>query len=76
MTFLSARKLFFFDLSPWGDEPATDDPTQEEGLDLQILKTFLQEAYKQNKGEKFCYIGGFQSGFINIRSMLEESMKM
>ena len=42
-------------------ETATDDPTQEEGLDLQILKTFLQEAYKQNKGEKFCYIGGFPS---------------
>ena len=59
--FFVSKKAFFFDLSPWGDEPATDDPTQEEGLDLQILKTFLQEAYKQNKGEKFCYIGGFPS---------------
>ena len=63
MTFLSDKKAFFF-WNPFllgGDEPATDDPTQEEGLDLQILKTFLQEAYKQNKGEKFCYIGGFPS---------------
>ena len=59
--FFVSKKAFFFDLSPWGDEPATDDPTQKEGLDLQILETFLQEAYKQNKGEKFCYIGGFPS---------------
>lgn len=54
MTFCQ-QESFFFDLSPWGDEPATDDPTQEEGLDLQILKTFLQEAYKQNKGEILLY---------------------
>ena len=59
--FFVSKKAFFFDLSPWGDRPATDDPTQKEGLDLQILETFLQEAYKQNKGEKFCYIGGFPS---------------
>lgn len=59
--FFVSKKAFFFDLSPWGDEPATDDPDQTVGLDLQILKTFLEEAYKQNKGEKFCYIGGFPS---------------
>lgn len=59
--FFVSKRAFFFDLSPWGDEPATDDPTQQEGLDLQILKTFLEEACRQNKGEKFCYIGGFPS---------------
>lgn len=59
--FFVSKKAFFFDLSPWGDEPATDEPTQHPGLDLQTLETFLQEAYKQNKGKKFCYIGGFPS---------------
>ena len=59
--FFVSRKAFFFDLSPWGDEPATDDLTQKQGLDLQTLETFLKEAYKQNKGEKYCYIGGFPS---------------
>lgn len=59
--FFVSKKAFFFDLSPWGDEPATDDREQKQGLDLQTLKTFLEEAYKQNKGDKFCYIGGFPS---------------
>lgn len=59
--FFVSKKAFFFDLSPWGDEPATDDPKQNVGLDLQTLITFLEEAYKQNKGETFCHIGGFPS---------------
>lgn len=59
--FFVSKKAFFFDLSPWGDEPATDDPNQTIGLDYKTLKTMLFEAYKQNKGEKFCYIGGFPS---------------
>lgn len=57
--FFVSKKAFFFDLSPWGDEPATDDTTQIPGTDLNTLKTFLLEAYKQNEGEKMCYIGGF-----------------
>ena len=59
--FFVARKAFFFDLSPWGDEPATDDLSQPTGTDLQTLQSLLQCAYEQNKGEKFCYIGGFPS---------------
>lgn len=59
--FFVSRKAFFFDLSPWGDEPATDDPDQRIGLDLEVLTTFLEEAYRQNGGEKFCHIGGFPS---------------
>ena len=57
--FFVSKRAFFFDLSPWGDEPATDDPEQAMGTDLNTLKTFLLEAYKQNKGEEMCYIGGF-----------------
>jgi hypothetical protein len=57
--FFVSKRAFFFDLSPWGDEPATDDTTQITGTDLATLKEFLLEAYRLNKGEKFCYIGGF-----------------
>lgn len=57
--FFVSRHAFFFDLSPWGDEPATDDTTQIIGTDLATLKEFLETAYKINRGERFCYIGGF-----------------
>lgn len=57
--FFVSRHAFFFDLSPWGDEPATDDTTQAVGTDLATLKEFLEIAYKINRGERFCYIGGF-----------------
>ncbi|MCL2622744.1 MAG: hypothetical protein FWD31_03665 [Planctomycetaceae bacterium] len=57
--FFVAQKAFFFDLSPWGDEPATDDPTQAVGTDLATLKEFLLTAYKLNDGKKITYIGGF-----------------
>jgi hypothetical protein len=57
--FFVSRKAFFFDLSPWGDEPATDDAAQQPGTDLAVLKELLLIAYGQNKGEEMCYIGGF-----------------
>jgi hypothetical protein len=57
--FFVAQKAFFFDLSPWGDEPATDDPTQTIGTDLATLKEFLLTAYQLNDGKKITYIGGF-----------------
>ena len=57
--FFVSKKAWFFDLSPWGDEPATDEPNQPVGTDLATLKEFLLLAYQQNKGEKICYIGGF-----------------
>ncbi len=57
--FFVSQRAFFFDLSPWGDEPATDDPTQVVGTDLSTLKEFLSEAYRLNEGEKMCHIGGF-----------------
>ncbi|MEI7422297.1 MAG: GxGYxYP domain-containing protein [Prolixibacteraceae bacterium] len=57
--FFVSKRAFFFDLSPWGDEPATDDKLQNSGTDLSTLKEFLSIAYKLNKGKKFCYIGGF-----------------
>ncbi len=59
--FFVSKKAFFFDLSPWGDEPATDMATQKDTLDVWILKSLLLKAYKQNQGKHFCYIGGFPS---------------
>lgn len=57
--FFVSRRGFFFDLSPWGDEPATDDPQQQTGTDLQTLKEILFTAWKQNKGKQYAYLGGF-----------------
>ncbi|MFZ4261526.1 GxGYxYP domain-containing protein [Sphingobacterium sp. HJSM2_6] len=55
-----SKGAFFFDLSPWQDESATDDLTQPLGTDLNTLKEFLLLAYKQNEnGKKFTHIGGF-----------------
>ncbi len=59
--FFVSKKAFFFDLSPWGDESATDDPDQPVGADLATLKEFLSEVYRINEGKKMCYIGGFPS---------------
>lgn len=56
--FFVSRKGFFFDLSPWEDEPATDDPQQQSGVDVRTMQELLLTAYRQNKG-KYCYIGGF-----------------
>lgn len=57
--FFVSRKAFFFDLSPWADEAATDEPTQKIGTDFNTLIEMLKEAYRLNKGEKMCHIGGF-----------------
>lgn len=59
--FFVSKKAFFFDLSPWGDEPATDDVAQLPGTDLATLQQMLMLAYEQNRGKKMCYIGGFPS---------------
>jgi hypothetical protein len=58
--FFVSKKGFFFDLSPWGDEKATDEPVQTVGQDLEILKEMLLLAYRQNgNGSTFTYLGGF-----------------
>jgi hypothetical protein len=54
-----ARRSFFFDLSPWDDEPATDDPGQALGTDLATLKQILASVTKRNAGKKMTRVGGF-----------------
>jgi hypothetical protein len=58
--FFVSKKGFFFDLSPWADEKATDDPEQAVGQDVETLKEMLLLAYRQNgNGNTFTYLGGF-----------------
>lgn len=58
--FFVSKNAFFYDLSPWGDEKATDDPGQPMGADLNTLKEFLLLAYQHNgAGKQFTYLGGF-----------------
>ncbi len=57
--FFISRRGFFFDLSPWADEAATDDPAQTPGTDVNTLKELLLTAYNQNKGKDYAYLGGF-----------------
>lgn len=43
-----------------GVKPATDDPCQKAGTDLNTLKALLLAAYRHNdNGREMCYIGGF-----------------
>ena len=56
-----SRKAFFFDLSPWNDEAATDTPDEAAGADYEMLKQILSELYRLNGGDIFCHIGGFPS---------------
>ncbi len=55
--YIVAERIFTFDLSVWGDEPATDDPTQPAGLDYQTLKTLLEYQYERNNGKMSQCIG-------------------
>ncbi|HEY1789819.1 MAG TPA: GxGYxYP domain-containing protein [Verrucomicrobiae bacterium] len=53
-----ARQAFFFDLSPWGDEPPVDDPHQPLGADKSCLLSILRGLYNSANGG-IVKIGGF-----------------
>lgn len=53
-----ARRAFFFDLSPWADEPPTDDPKQAPGRDRQTLLQILRALHDGARGD-IIKIGGF-----------------
>ena len=58
--FFIAKKAFFFDLSPWEDEVATDAPGATPGEDYGVLCQILNKLYELNDhGNRFCHIGGF-----------------
>lgn len=54
-----ANKGFLFDLSPWDDEAATDEPTQPVGEDERTLKAILGAAHEQLRGREMIHVGGF-----------------
>ncbi|MBI5385293.1 MAG: hypothetical protein HZA90_11485 [Verrucomicrobia bacterium] len=53
-----ARRAFFFDLAPWGDEAPVDDPTQPLGTDKRCLLEVLRLLYDK-AGGGVVRIGGF-----------------
>ncbi|HEY5914258.1 MAG TPA: GxGYxYP domain-containing protein [Verrucomicrobiae bacterium] len=53
-----ARRAFFFDLSPWGDELPGDDPTQPLGGDKAQFLELLRALYDHANGE-IIKVGGF-----------------
>lgn len=53
-----AQRAFFFDLSPWGDEPPVDEPHQPVGLDRQTLLDVLR-ALQAKVPRSIIKIGGF-----------------
>lgn len=53
-----ARRAFFFDLSPWGDEAPVDDPSQALGTDKRVLLEILGLLHR-NAGSGIVRIGGF-----------------
>jgi len=53
-----ARRAFFFDLSPWGDERPGDDPNQQLGLDREEFLEVMRGLYQQNQGGVI-QVGGF-----------------
>ncbi|HYG33573.1 MAG TPA: GxGYxYP domain-containing protein, partial [Clostridia bacterium] len=53
-----ARRAFFFDLSPWGDETPNDDPKQTLGLDRKVFLEVMRALHDQAKGGVI-KVGGF-----------------
>ncbi len=56
--FFIARRAFFFDLSPWDDEPPGDDPKQPLGLDRKAFLEILRALYDRAQGAVI-QVGGF-----------------
>lgn len=73
--FFTARRAFFFDLSPWGDEPPNDDPEQPIGTDLATLKEILSAAndrLDRTGDEGLITVGGFVPWWIKYAGYDDE----
>jgi len=53
-----ARRAFFFDLGPWGDEPANDDPGTPAGRERGVFLSLLRALYDRADGG-LVQVGGF-----------------
>jgi hypothetical protein len=56
--FFIARRGFFFDLSPWGDEKPNDDPAQQQGADRAQLLAMMRALHERANGG-LVKVGGF-----------------
>lgn len=59
-----AKKAFFFDLCPWLDVSASDDPGQPVGTDGRTLRAILEAANRRNNNEQVIVCGGFVPWWI------------
>jgi len=57
--FLIARRGALFDLNVWDDEAPVDDPTQQPGTDVAVLKTLLRACYERLNGAGMIHVAGF-----------------
>lgn len=57
--YVISKRGFFFDLSPWDDEAATDDPSQPVGTDARTLQAILRSAYDRTQGQHMIHLSGF-----------------
>ncbi len=53
-----AKRAFFFDLSPWGDEAPNDDPAQPSGADRRAFLAVMS-ALHDLAGDQIIKVGGF-----------------
>jgi len=53
-----ARRAFFFDVSPWGDETPNDEPGQVIGTDRKLFLEIMAALYKRTRGGMI-NVGGF-----------------
>jgi 2-oxo-4-hydroxy-4-carboxy--5-ureidoimidazoline (OHCU) decarboxylase len=43
-----SKRAFFFDLAPWSDEAASDEPSQKPGTDLETMRLLMAAMVKRN----------------------------
>lgn len=55
--YIIAKRGFVFDLSPWNDEAASDDPGQKAGLDYKVMIEMFNRLYQKNGGDIFTVCG-------------------
>lgn len=59
LDYYTSKKVFLFDLSPWGDEVPNDDPEQPLGCDKATFLELLQRMYDRSGGQKIISVSGF-----------------
>lgn len=59
-----SKRAFFFDLSPWDDEPATDAPNQPAAADVQVLRSLLTKLVGRQQHKEMIHVGGCKIYFF------------